>query len=363
MLPQWIALVLVLCGLALETSSAQAQGEPASLAEMAHASQRNKANQPASSPETKALVDQFNAEHQDSGGDPQSPVDVQQLLSQHSYDELDKAAERARSHRSRASGGIWQLYLFYDAIGKAANEDPQLMSELKRWADARPQSVTARVALAQAYLHKGFQARGSGFADTVTDSGWTALSNGADSAAAWLQKASQIGNDPHINYLWMGIAGAQGWDRQRTRQLFEHALSEEPGYYHTFRQYANYLLPKWYGEDGQAEALAEELQQRVGGNEGLFLYFEVATVIGCDCGGSDPKLQRMSWDKIRDGFAALQQLYGANNRDNNRFAFLAYAHGDKPAAQAVFAKISDSDDTVWRSRSAYDTARAWALMP
>jgi hypothetical protein len=115
----------------------------------------------------------------------------------------------------------------------------------------------------------------------------------------------------------MVIALAQGWDRQRTRQLFEQALAHEPGYYHAFREYATYLLPKWYGEVGEAEEVAQELYRRVGGKEGPFLYFEVAPVIGCDCAGADARLQKMSWEKVKEGFAALEELYGANSRDKN----------------------------------------------
>lgn len=54
MLPRRTALLLALCGLVLKVSSAQAQGAPPSLAEMAHAAQRNKTSQPARTTEARA---------------------------------------------------------------------------------------------------------------------------------------------------------------------------------------------------------------------------------------------------------------------------------------------------------------------
>lgn len=333
-----------------------------SLGDLARAARHEKANQPASRPEVKALVDQFNAEHAESDGGVQPSINVKQLLAEQRFDDLDNAAEAARSHKTREPGGVWQLFLIYEAINDAARADSEVIEQLQKWAEARPQSITARIALADAYVTLGFKARGKGFADAVTDAAWQGLADNSDRAVATLKQLSNGGRDPHVYYVLMQLALARGWDNQTTRQIFEQALAAEPGYYHTFRQYANYLAPKWYGEGEDAEQLAEELSRRVGGKEGLFLYFEVATVVGCDCDNA-PKLEHMSWPKVKNGYAALEELYGTTNRDNNRFALLAVAHGDKPAAQAVFHKIAAFDHDVWSSQSTFETVKAWALQP
>lgn len=357
-----LSIIVAFCMLAVFATPLLAQDEQPSLGDVARQNQRNKANQPPARPEVKTLVDESNAEHEDSGGEPQASVDVKGLLFQHHYDELEKAAGRARINKTRTKGGLWQLYLFYNAVDEASRADAQVVTELKKWVAAHPESLTARVALAQAYIALGFHARGSGYANAVTQSQWAGLANGAELALDTIREASRIGTDPHMYFVLMEIAVAEGWDKQQTRSLFERALSEEPDYYHTFREYANYLLPKWYGDEFEAESLGEELYQRVGGRQGLFLYFEIATVIGCDCSEADAQVSQMSWDRIKQGYAALQELYGANNRDNNRFLRMAVAHKDKAAAQPVAAKIGDDwEDDIWRSRASFETARAWAL--
>ncbi len=77
------------------------------------------------------------------------------------------------------------------------------------------------------------------------------------------------------------LAIAQGWNRSQARQLLDQAVAFEPDYYHYYREHANYLLPKWYGEPGEAEAFAEEASNKVGGQEGKFVYFEIASLIMC----------------------------------------------------------------------------------
>src|SRR5262249_27327327 len=55
--------------------------------------------------------------------------------------------------------------------------------------DARPQSVTARIALATAYPDYGWHARGEGEVETVSDSGWKLLEEPSDKAAEVLKQA------------------------------------------------------------------------------------------------------------------------------------------------------------------------------
>lgn len=250
---------------------------------------------------------------------PPTSLDVGQLLAAQRYDDLDHAIDVARSQKTRGPGGVWQLYLIYEAIHEAAKENPEVLVQVQKWAAVRPESTAARIALAEAYVAVGFKSRGTGNADSVTGAGWKDLADNADRAVATLKQLTGAGGDPHVFYVLMEIALAQGWDKAATRQIYERALAADPAYYHTFREYALYLLPKWYGNSTSAEDMAEDLYRRVGGKEGLFLYFEVGTVIGCDCGPA-PLLKHMSWERVKAGYEALQELYGATNRDHNRFA-------------------------------------------
>jgi hypothetical protein len=293
---------------------------------------------------------------------PSTSLDVGQLLAAQRYDDLDHAIDAARSQKTRGPGGVWQLYLIYEAIHKAAKENFAVLEQVQKWAAARPESTAARIALAEAYVAVGFKSRGTGDADSVTDAGWKDLTDNGDRAVATLKQLTGAGGDPHVSFVLMEIALAQGWDKATTRQIYERALAAEPAYYHIFRQYALYLLPKWYGEGTSAEDMAEDLYRRVGGKEGLFLYFEVGTVIGCDCGRA-PLLERMSWERVKAGYEALQELYGATNRDHNRFALLAFAHGDKPAARAAFKSITAFDPDVWNTQLGFEKAKGWALQP
>jgi hypothetical protein len=294
---------------------------------------------------------------------------VNELVSRQDFDGLENAAATARSTKSRFPGGPWKLYVFYDAISKpssgrqASDADWNAhLAILKRWNSLKPQSTTARIALAQAYLSYGSKARGNGYAETVSDEGWQQYGQRSGVALSTLKEASTLPDKcPYWYEAMMQVAVAEGWSKSRTKALVEESFSFDPSFYHVYREYANYLQPKWYGSEGEAEAFAETISQRIGGEEGSFVYFEIATVLNCTSCGNTANPANLSWPKIKAGYSALEHLYGTSRLKMNRFAFLAVMFRDQSAAKEVFAHIGDSwDQGVWTNRERFEAAKAWA---
>jgi len=286
------------------------------------------------------------------------------------FDELERSAHEARTEKSRFSGGVWKLYSFYTALSapiigeQATDEDWKLhIAILKEWESAKPESVTARVALAETYINFADHARGQGYANTVSDTGWKLHSERNALAASTLVEAARLKEKcPFWYEVMQHVALGQGWDKSSARDLFEQAVAFEPGYYHFYREYAYYLLPKWYGRPGDAEAFAEEVSRRVSGPEGKFIYFEIASMITCQCDSNDSHMEKLSWPEIKEGYAALGQLYGLSTLKTNRLAHMAYEAGDQTAAREAFATIGDDwDHQVWRSSANFERAKVWAL--
>jgi len=102
---------------------------------------------------------------------------VAQLLQQEDFKKLDCIADAARSGKTTFAGGAPRLHIFYRGLsnidGHTTEDDwKDRIAELGRRVSASPESITARVALAKAYVNYAWNARGDGFSDTVSDSGW-----------------------------------------------------------------------------------------------------------------------------------------------------------------------------------------------
>jgi hypothetical protein len=64
---------------------------------------------------------------------------------------------------------------------------------------------------------------------------------------------------------------------------------------------------------------------------------------------------------MKQGYAAMEKLYGTSSLKKNRLAYLALLAGDKVTARQMFASIgNDWSDRVWYSRQRFDAARARA---
>src|SRR5579862_5154856 len=289
------------------------------------------------------------------------------------YDALEKAAQEDRSPSARLSGGTWRVWSFYDGVdippgGDDASDDDwnARIDALKAWATARPQSSAAQLALAGIYDDFGRKARGGGYADSVSDDGWKLYNERLALAQSALENAAKLKEkSPYWYSLMYEIALAQGWDKSQAKQLLDAAISFEPSYYHVYRQQANYLLPKWYGQPGDAQAFADQVSNQIGGEQGDFVYFEIASTVVCGCDPDDAaQLQSFSWPRIKSGYAALEHLYGYSSLKANRFAFMALTANDKQSAQATFQVIGDNwNADVWHTQADFLKAKFWAEGP
>jgi hypothetical protein len=184
------------------------------------------------------------------------------LLKQEKFAELDCVANSVRSSKARFSGGAWKLHILYFGLdkpqpGHATEQDwRNHLQRLNAWGAARPNSITARVALAESYVSYAWDARGTGYSDTISDSGVKLFHQRLEKAKVILDGTSAIHNKcPEWYVAMQQVAQGLSWDLPRTTALFEKAASFEPGYYYYYRAHATILLPKWQGRRWRRRAI------------------------------------------------------------------------------------------------------------
>jgi hypothetical protein len=280
---------------------------------------------------------------------------IAQLLKQEKFGDLDCVADAARTGKTRFPGGAWKLRNLYIGLeeprpGHATQEDwLQHLDLLERWTHRNPQSITAPVALAEAYASYAWDARGDGSSDTVSGSGWKLFGERIAKAKTILDEASALSSKcPDWYVAMLQVAQGQSWELPRETALFQQAVAFEPAYQYYYRFHATLLLPKWSGEEGYAARFAEQSADRVGGEAGDALYFLIAEVIVCAC--EDAEFSHFSWPRVQKGFAALEKKYGSSLISVNSFALMAANSSDWVAADSAFKRIGDNwDKDAWRT--------------
>ena len=294
---------------------------------------------------------------------------VARILKEEKFAELDCLADHARSGKERLPGGLWRIQQMYEGLRQpvsypvhATQEDwTHLLQGLQKWARMRPKSITARVALALAYLDYAHDARGSGYANTVSNSGWKLFEERTAEARRILEQASTLPTKCPEWYVAMQVVSLnQSWSVAEARALFEEANKFESEYYIYARDLAYYLLPKWSGKAGDTEKFVQEIADRIGGDKGDILYFQVAAasyvICGCD---NNPEL---SWDRIKRGFEASEKRYGVSMLNLNRIAYLASYFGERDPlyADKIFTRIGEQwDEKTWGSKEDYEKMKQW----
>ena len=304
----------------------------------------------------------------DIDGIPKYQAAVRELLKQEKFDALDQIATEYRASRARFPGGFWKLHTFQDALSEPAGGDQAreaewlgLLQRLNKWVALRPNSISARTALAAFYLAYGWNARGGDHPGTITEDGGKLFVQRVAKARSVAEDAlaHQL-KDPELLLTLMRTAQSEEREMDDQMALFETAVAFEPDYYYFYRVIAGSLQPKWGGEPGEMAQWAEQEAKRIGGQKGDVIYYEIATFVNCQC-DADRGLNGMSWEWIQRGYGAVEHQYGPALETLNQFAYMAAMANDPTTANAAFDRIGENwFRETWRNRNSFDGYRIWA---
>ena len=296
---------------------------------------------------------------------------IRQLLQQEKFTEIDRLAAEARTTKARFAGGYWKVHTIYLALEEPGTkpsaseaEWTQHLARLEKWKEQFPNSITARISLAEAYNSYGEKARGVGYADQVTDEGWRLLAERAHKGQVILEEAEALPQKcPEWYAAMIEVARSEDWEPDQLQALFQKAVAFEPEYYYYYRMLADSLLPKWGGEEGDSARFAAAVADGIGGKKGDLIYFEIATTLVCACDNVHG-LNGLSWPRIKAGYAALQELYGTSISHRNEIAMMAFRAADFDYATVAFNEIGDNwDKAVWPTRDSFYNFKYQATMP
>jgi hypothetical protein len=292
---------------------------------------------------------------------------VRLMLEQERFRVLEDVAAGERTNKTRFAGGEWKLWMFYNAIatpkgkGRSVPDWSAYRDRMSRWVGQQPESVTARVAMAQAELLYGWELRGAGELGTIPQDRFDRFMVQVRQAETILNGASELQvKCPEWYDVMLQVARAKGWELQDMNTLLERAVAFEPGYFYVYLQQALTLTAKWRGREGDVEKFAEEQANRVGGKAGDILYWQIAQSVMVN-----PELQKMPqhfvWSRALVGYQALVEQYGASLVRQNQIAFMAARFGDYMAADDVFLQIGDRwDQGTWGTQEYFEKVRTWA---
>lgn len=291
-----------------------------------------------------------------------------EALLHNDYDFLERAAGQARSSRERWRGGNWKLQFIYSNLKTPL--DPDMAGEaewlnhldlLQKWVNEKPESITARIALASGHFRYGWRARGTGTVDTVTpeNKGLFAVQLAKAKEILLTAPASEI-NCPQWYQLMQDIAMPEGWDRQSYDDLYNRAVRFEPGWDAYYGAKAIRLLPRWGGSEEELHQFLQSLLETPD-RDGAMHYFLACQALAQYTRQDHLFDRNVSAAKLRDGLKQLQKKYGATAVQLNWAAFTAMRLGDKAFTKELLAQIgNDWYASVWLNEEGFSAAKNWS---
>lgn len=285
------------------------------------------------------------------------------------FEWLDKEAARLRVSKDRLPGGFWKLRAFFRTL-----EEPVVQSEatdadweahiakLEQWAKAKPTSITPQVLLVDSWENFAWKARGTGFSNTVTDEGWKRFRTRTEKAEQLLTASSRLSEKcPEWYLAGLTLARSQGWERAEMEQMFAEGTALEPTYYYLHQAKAGYLLPRWYGEEGEWERFAEEAANKIGGEQGDVVFFTIYSNMMSYHGLDFMNTHQREAKRLMSGFRAIEKLYGPAPLRLNEAALISFFAGDPQTSAELMKRIGDDfDESVWRSKTNFDVFKQGA---
>lgn len=292
---------------------------------------------------------------------------VQDLLAAQNFDELEKIAETIRTEKNIFPAGEWKIRVFYQALSDrkkekfTAEQYKELIAALNKWRMEKPDSLTPKVALISAYKNLAWAYRGAGYGNTVTDMGNLDFKLALQKSYAMFEEAEALAvKDPYLYGSTIFVALGLDQDKESLYALMEKAMAVDPGYYAGYASLATAILPRWGGEPGEVERLADWAAIQTGSEEA---YARVAYAVWKYVGDEDFEEFDFNWERVKAGFEEIRKKYPDSFSFLNAYARLACHFKDYPTAAALLGEIgylwgADSKE-IWGSVAKYHEWKAW----
>lgn len=294
---------------------------------------------------------------------------VRKMLYQEKFDDLEKMAQDLRNSKAKFPEGVWKLIYFYEGIEEPLEKTPdnweRFIAKFDKWLQKNPNSVTARVAAGQAWVNYGADARGAGYASSVSEEGWRLFKERLGKAYALLAKkpARPEEDCPGRYHMLLVIANAQGWSRPQYEALFHEAIKFEPAYHPYYLNKADYLRSQWHGEEGEWQRFAQEAVTLTPKNEGKSFYMRILWSFhwyGIFKSFDEPGI---SWPMMKQSFIDTEKIFPNSPWNLNHFCKFACIAGDKETAKELFERIGERPYIeAWGGKDDYNKWREWAGM-
>lgn len=301
----------------------------------------------------------------------QISVRAKELLQRSDYQALDAMAATLRRSTEAYARGDWPIGFFFTGVvcipkGSSQAEWEAQIQKLRDWFEKDPDCITPRLAMARRLIEYAWEARGNKWAKDVTEEGWRLFGERIAEARRIIKAAENLGTSCPLYYSTrLRLALVDGTSREEYDRLFQESVAAFPTYATFYLVKANYLLPRWHGNEGEWEAFATEAANKIGGENGDILYAQIVwSMHDARYFGNIFKETAVEWSRTERGFQALSRRFPNSISVPSEYCYLAglAPEAGRSVARRIYAQLDNRVDlSVWKNMERWMSDHRWAF--
>ncbi|HEY1172096.1 MAG TPA: hypothetical protein VGH19_12050 [Verrucomicrobiae bacterium] len=293
------------------------------------------------------------------------------LLAKRDYAKLEEMAKELRTSKKQISSGSWHLVSFYSALSGLPDNATtaqwqQRQLQLESWARANTNSITALTALADYWTSYASDARGGGWANTVSQQNFNLMRMRLARAGEILKRAYKLESKcPYYYTVAQSIALHSNMPRAQYEQMVAEGIALAPDYISLYFQKITYLQPRWHGKDpNEWHNYIKAEADKLGGEEGDLFYARNAC-LAHSMGFYDAFIRDspVEWPRLKKGLEICLKRYPDSLWAKTRLCYFSGQKGEKQQAKKYFQEIGHQVDTSVWSKTRFLEDREWAFKP
>jgi len=285
---------------------------------------------------------------------------VTNAIVRNDFERVEEALTYYAKTKERMDDGRWLLSFVRAGIESSidgSNLD-RTFFRIADWKKKVPGSVGAVFYEFAYWNHYAWNARGGGYASTVTEEGWKLFRERLLKAEAALTGSKTYASEnPEWYVLYLRCALVLDWTLEERVRLFAEAVKREPYYYETYFAMVQGFSPKWGGDYALVAKLADEAIRATQKEDGTSMYARIYWNLSQN-EGIDVDIFKdagASWPRMKKGFEELQARYPDVYRMSNVFAAFACRARDKEAFLKLLPIIQTRPyPDVWPTNYSFD---------
>lgn len=288
---------------------------------------------------------------------------------------LEYLSKQYSEQDKRTGSGAQKISLFDDGItqaivppsGTTDEHVKKAVTLTAQWAEKNSTTPLAHILHARALLGYASFFRGTGFANTVSPSGWEGFEKYSRLAAKYLEDHKNIASkDTGWHVTMINVGRGLSFPREQIKLIASDGLAKNPDDDRLYYMQLESLLPKWGGSAEQVDQFINHVAKNTAKSRGMELYARLYSAT--EQSQFQGRLfvdSKIEWKKMKQGLGDWDRKY-PTAWNKNIFGYLACLASDKDMTRKNIDEIAlDPILFIWGTNGAetYSRCKIWVMQP